>query len=102
MINTRQQQADQPVKQQIVDQDQPSIGDDAKGGDQVSSPDTESGETPEEEPQVRDEETTTDADKTSGLAKPDTSGNTDSGKAESGTKNLLQIRHRRALREMQV
>ncbi|WKL01035.1 hypothetical protein Q0F98_29875 [Paenibacillus amylolyticus] len=64
-MNNRQQQADQPVKQEIVDQDQPSIGDDAKGGDQVSAPDSESDEIPEEEPEVTDEETTADADKTS-------------------------------------
>ncbi|OMF67580.1 hypothetical protein BK141_01815 [Paenibacillus sp. FSL R5-0765] len=86
VINTRQQQADQPVKQEIVDQDQPSIGDDAKGGDQVTSPDSESDETSEEEPEATDEETTADADKTSGVATPDTSSNTNSEKAESGTK----------------
>lgn len=86
VINTRQQQADQPVKQEIVDQDQPSIGDDAKGGDQVTSPDSESDETSEEEPEATDEETTADADRTSGVATPDTSSNTNSEKVESGTK----------------
>uniref|UniRef100_UPI00403F4200 CapA family protein n=1 Tax=unclassified Paenibacillus TaxID=185978 RepID=UPI00403F4200 len=87
VINTRQQQADQPVKQQIVDQDQPSIGDDAKGGDQVSSPDSEeTDEAPEEDAEATNEETTADAGDSSGVAKPDTSGNTNNGKAESGTK----------------
>ncbi|WP_339169446.1 CapA family protein [Paenibacillus sp. FSL R5-0341] len=86
VMNTRQQQADQPVKQEIVDQDQPSIGDDAKGGDQVSSPDTESDETSDEGPKATDEETTEDAEKTTGAATSDSSGNSSGGKTDSGTK----------------
>lgn len=101
-MNTRQQQADQPVKQEIVDQDQPSIGDDAKGGDQVSSPDTESDETSDEGPKATDEETTEDAEKTTGAATSDSSGNSSGGKTDSERKNLRQRRHHPAPREMQV
>ncbi|WP_458126217.1 CapA family protein [Paenibacillus sp. Z3-2] len=86
VIHSRQQQADQPVQQEIVDQDQPSIGEDAKGGDQLSTSDMDSDETSEEETGAADEETTEDAEKTSGIATPDTSGNTNSSKTESGTK----------------
>ncbi|WP_145319369.1 CapA family protein [Paenibacillus xylanexedens] len=91
VIHSRQQQADEPVQQEIVDQNQPSIGDDAKGGDQVISPDSESDETSEEEPGAADEETSEDAEKTSGVATPDTSGNTNSGKTESGTKKPAAV-----------
>ncbi|PQP82318.1 poly-gamma-glutamate biosynthesis protein [Paenibacillus sp. PCH8] len=85
-LNTGQQQADEPVTPEVVNQDQPSVTDDAKGGDQVGSPEQTSDEESDDNPKSTDEETTENAENTTGAATPDSSGSINSEKTESGTK----------------